>query len=183
MMRFSKIWYWVMIIGSIILATDVTILFAQTKDVQVSEETGPLEKVTEVDPAPKVEPQPKDPASRPLVVNTDAATASEIQRGFNELRSEYLDDRADYIDMWLAVIAIVLTFFGLVVVVLGYFGIKKFQELEARAEKSVEKIEENLTLSKARLRETTSIDLGDSEKFKKLRKLSKMFSQIPIRLS
>ena len=68
------------------------------------------------------------------------------------------------IDRWLAVIAIVLTFFGIVVVVLGYLGIKRFRELETRAEKSVEKIEEHLAQSKARLQEMTSIDIGDPDK-------------------
>ena len=72
-------------------------------------------------------------------------TAVDIQRGFNELKSEYLNDRADYIDMWLAVIAIVLTFFGLVVVVLGYFGIQEFKRLKAEAKSDVDEIKKYLT--------------------------------------
>ncbi len=46
----------------------------------------------------------------------------EIQRHFNELRGELLDKRAVSIDRWLSVIAIVLTFFGVVVAVAGYIG-------------------------------------------------------------
>lgn len=144
MIRFSKIWSWIVIAGIVVLVASITNLFAQTNDTQVSEETEPLEKVTEVDPPPKIEPQPKASASRPPLVNTDSTTAVDIQHGFNELRSEYLDDRADYIDMWLAVIAIVLTFFGLVVVVLGYFGLQEFKKLKAEAESDADEIKNHL---------------------------------------
>ena len=164
MIRFSKIWSWVVVTGIVILAASITNLFAQMNDVHVSEETKLLEDVNKVDPATKVEPQPKDPVSRPPVVNINSATAVDIQRGFNELKSEYLDDRADYIDMWLAVIAIVLTFFGLVVVVLGYFGFKRFKELEADAKEYVKEIERHREQSEAHLREITSIDIGDPDK-------------------
>ena len=145
MMRFSKIWYWVVVVELVILAAGITNLFAQTNDVHVSEETKLLEDANKVDPATKVEPQPKDPGSRPPVVSINSATAVDIQRGFNELKSEYLDDRADYIDMWLAIIAIVLTFFGLVVVVLGYFGIQEFKRLKTEAKEDASEIKKYLT--------------------------------------
>ena len=57
----------------------------------------------------------------------------EIQRQFNELRGELLDKRAVSIDRWLSVIAIVLTFFGVVVAVAGYIGFTRFQEIETEA--------------------------------------------------
>ena len=146
MIRFSKIgYYWVVVAGIVILAASITNLFAQTNDVPVSEETKLLENTNKVDPATKVEPQPKDPVSRPPVVSINSATAVDIQRGFNELKSEYLDDRADYIDMWLAIIAIVLTFFGLVVVVLGYFGIQEFKRLKTEAKEDASEIKKYLT--------------------------------------
>ena len=137
MIRFSKIFYWIALAGIVVLAASITNLFAQTNDTPISEETEQLEKVTEVDPAPKVEPQLKDPAPNSPGVNIDAATAAEIQRGFNELRSEYLDDRADYIDMWLAVIAIVLTFFGIAIAIAGYMGFREFLRLRNEADKQV----------------------------------------------
>ena len=54
----------------------------------------------------------------------------------NELRRELLDDRAAYIDRWLSVIAIVLIFFSIVAVVLGYIGFKRFREIETDARNS-----------------------------------------------
>ena len=54
----------------------------------------------------------------------------------NELRRELLDDRAAYIDRWLSVIALVLTFFSIVAVVLGYIGFKRFREIETDARNS-----------------------------------------------
>ena len=45
---------------------------------------------------------------------------------FNELRRELLDDRAAYIDRWLSVVVIVLTFFGLFAVVGGLLRIQAF---------------------------------------------------------
>ena len=192
MMRFSKIWHWFVGVGIVILVIGIMIPFVQTNDTPVSEEANSSDNTDEINPPTKVDRQPKDssppsttenvdPAIKvktqeagtkttPTELGVDSIAAVEIQRHFNELKSEYLDDRADHIDMWLTVVAIVLTFFGLVVIVLGYFGIKRFQELEARAEKSVEKIEENLALSKARLQETTSIDIGDPEKTPKIKK-------------
>ena len=55
------------------------------------------------------------PASSTIPSEVEA----ENQRLINELRSELLDDRADYIDRWLSVIGVVLTFFGIVVAIVG----------------------------------------------------------------
>ena len=61
----------------------------------------------------------------------------ELQRRFNELRGKLLDDRAAYIDRWLIVVTIVLTFFGIVAVVGGYIGFRRFREIETEAKNSV----------------------------------------------
>lgn len=71
----------------------------------------------------------------------------EIQRRFNELRGELLDKRAVSIDRWLSVIAIVLTFFGVVVVVAGYIGFTRFREIETEAKGYVEEIKKNRDIS------------------------------------
>ena len=70
-------------------------------------------------------------------VQTEQPVAVEvkIQRRINELRSELLDDRASYIDRWLSVITIVLTFFSIVAVVLGYIGFRRFRKIEIEAHK------------------------------------------------
>ena len=64
----------------------------------------------------------------------------EIQTRFNKIQSELLDQRALYIDRWLAIIAIVLTFFGVVVAIAGFMGIKKIRDIEKDAKTRVENI-------------------------------------------
>ena len=75
-----------------------------------------------------------DPPASPVI---STAVKVEIQDLFNEHRSKLLDDRAASIDYWLAAIAIVLTFFGIVAVVVGYLSFKRFREIEAEARKHV----------------------------------------------
>ena len=164
MIRFSKIWYWLVVMVVLILAAGITTLFPQTNDVPVSEETKPLDTPNKVNSVTKVEPQQETPASGSSAVNVDSADKAELQQLFNDLRKEYLDTRAESVNWWLQFITIALAFFGIVVVVLGYFGIKSFRELEADAKKSVEKIEEYLAQSEAHLGQMSSIDFGDREK-------------------
>ena len=59
-----------------------------------------------------------------------------VQTQFNEIRRELLDERASSIDLWLAVIGIILTFFGVVVVIAGFMGFRKFREIEEEAKAS-----------------------------------------------
>ena len=81
-------------------------------------------------------------------VNTDsrdnsllsASVEHEIQNRFNELRSKLLDDRAGYINLWLSAIAIVLTFFGIVIAIAGFVGFRRFQNIEFEAKSSVESV-------------------------------------------
>ena len=164
MMRFSKIWYCVVVMAVLILAAGITTLFPQTNDVPVSEETKPLDTPNKVDSVTKVEPQQEVPASSFPDVNIDPSDKVALQQLFNDLRKEYLDTRDGAINWWLQFITTVLAFFGIVVVVLGYFGIKIFRELEADAKKYVEEIREHLAQSEAHLRHMSSIDFGDPEK-------------------
>ena len=62
-----------------------------------------------------------------------AVNELEIDKRFNQLRSELLDERADSITLWLAVIALVLTFFGIIVAIAGFFGFSRFRQIEAEA--------------------------------------------------
>ena len=71
-----------------------------------------------------------------------APDESEPQHRFNELKRELLDDRAAYIDRWLSVVAIVLTLFGIVTVVVGYMGFTRFREIETEAKNSVKIVTE-----------------------------------------
>ena len=81
---------------------------------------------------------------------------AEFQRLLTQHRSELLDDRAAYIDRWLAVIAIVLTFFGIVVAVASFLGFRRFREIEIAANSSVATVTEIAETSKRHLKEIES---------------------------
>ena len=76
-----------------------------------------------------------DPAARPAV---SAQVEVEFQRLLTEHRREVLDDRAEYIDRWLFVIAILLALFTVVVAIAGLFSFKRFQEIKGEAKKSAD---------------------------------------------
>ena len=97
-----------------------------------------MDKLTDNDAAEQDASEQTDPNDRSVL---PASFEVELQRRFNEFRQELLTKRAAYIDRWLSAIAIVLTFFGIVVVVAGYLGYQRFWEIENRANKSVEKAE------------------------------------------
>ena len=140
-----KTWYWLVVIVVLILAAGITTLFPQTNDAPVSDETKPLDTPNKVDSATKVEPQQEVPASNSPDVNIDPSDKVELQQLFNDLRKEYLDTRAESVNWWLQFITIVLAFFGIVVVVLGYFGLQEFKKLKAEAERDAYEIKEYLT--------------------------------------
>ena len=100
---------------------------------------------TETAPAAAPEAEPSaDAAARRRATETPGETrlndalAVEVERRFNDLRRELLDDRARTVGWWLAAMAIVLTLFGVVAVVAGYLGFKRFREIEAEARGNVE---------------------------------------------
>ena len=112
-------------------------------------QTSKAEKPVVQKAAPLKLEKPKDQKAIPL--NKPAippATEVEIQRRFNELKSEVLDDRAGTIEWWLAVVAIVLTFFGIVVAILGLIGFRRFQSIEKEARESVEATNQHLEEAK-----------------------------------
>ena len=136
MVQFRRIWCCLVIVVSAILVADLNILLAQTNDSPDSEKTNPSDSTQEVDPATKVEIDNKSPKIIPTE-RTETIPSVEVQRRFNELEREYLNDRADYIDMWLALIAIVLTFFAVVIAIAGYIGFREFRRLRDEASQNV----------------------------------------------
>ena len=145
MIRFSGVWYWVLIMVVVILAAGITILFGETNDVRVPEETSSPDSVTDADPVTEVELQPEYPASRGTEVDIDLTTKAELQQFFNDLRKEYLDTRAKSIDWWLEFIAIVLAFFAILIAIAGYVGFREFKRLRDEAESDAEKIKNHLS--------------------------------------
>lgn len=84
---------------------------------------------------------PSIPAQAPVaeeIEGIDRATELEIERRFNELRRQVLDDRADAIGWWLSGVALLLTVLAAGVAVGGFLGIRRLQEIAAEAGKSVE---------------------------------------------
>ena len=71
------------------------------------------------------------------LLNTVTNIEVGVQTRFNEIRSELLDERASYIDLWLTVMGLFLGLFAVVVPIAGFMGYKKFREIEAEGEASV----------------------------------------------
>lgn len=71
---------------------------------------------------------------------------NEFERRFNDRQQELLNDRAKSINSWLAVIAIVLTAFGIVIPLGAYiwaiFSFKEFEEIKTQAQSYVKEIEQ-----------------------------------------
>ena len=70
--------------------------------------------------------------------SVDAVSDVENQRQINDLRSEYLDDRAASLNQWLVVIGLVLAFFAVAIPVVtgiaAYVAYTQFQRIESEAE-------------------------------------------------
>ena len=128
-----------------------------------------------------------------VTAQTETAADVEMQRRFNELRSELLDERSDAVGRWLAAAAIFVTFFGVVIAIVGLVGFTKFRA-EARkhvgeAEKSAQEARTHLEAIKEyrqeseehsrKIREATSEDIQDPDKGKELRAVAQDVQRNP----
>ena len=124
----------------LILAAGITTLFPQTNDIPVSEKTKPPDTTNKVEPVTKVETQQEVPLSSSPEVNIDPSDKVELQQLFNDLRKEYLDTQAESVNWWLQFIAIVLTFFAVLIAIAGYIGFREFRKLRDEARQHVVEI-------------------------------------------
>ncbi len=99
--------------------------------------------------SPNSEPNRVQPAPASDKSGIDNTTDVEIQRRFDELQRELLDDRREFldkrskdVDWWLTAIIIFLTFFAIIVAIIGIFGFQRFREIEKEARQSVEALKE-----------------------------------------
>ena len=73
--------------------------------------------------------------------SVNAVSDIENQRQINDLRSEYLDDRANSLNQWLVVIGLVLAFFAVAIPVVtgiaAYVAYTQFQSIESEAAESL----------------------------------------------
>ena len=65
-----------------------------------------------------------------------------LQRRFDEVRGELLEEREKSIDRWLTVVSFVLTFFGIVIPIFGWRAWGRFRKIEAEARGSAKAAEE-----------------------------------------
>ena len=68
----------------------------------------------------------------------DGDAEVEVQRRFNELRRELLDDRADTVRWWLTGIAILVTMLALVLGAGGYLALRRLRDIEEAVRRNVE---------------------------------------------
>ena len=61
----------------------------------------------------------------------------ELRKENNELRKEILLGRSKLVDWWLAAVAVLLTTFGVILAIAGFFGFRRFREIEKEARESV----------------------------------------------
>ena len=142
MARNKTILFSFIITVSAILVVNLTILFAQIDDTSEVDKTGPRDSSIEEDPT-ELQVEDNDAIESSTTEKVDPSSEVQIQRLFNALRKEYLDDRSEYIDMWLAVIAIVLTFFAVVIAIAGFIGFREFRRLRDEARLHVTAIQKD----------------------------------------
>ena len=78
-----------------------------------------------------------------------AAADPDIERRFNDLRREILDDRSKQVDWWLAATTIFLTTISVLAVLGGYFGFRRLGEVEAEARDNVDKSQHHASEARA----------------------------------
>ena len=86
--------------------------------------------------ATATEVKPGRPTATQSVISQATVEVKQEHR-FNELRREFLESRVKLVDWWLTGTAIFLTLFGILVVLIGYLGYRRFREIEAEARKNV----------------------------------------------
>ena len=71
-----------------------------------------------------------------------ATIEAEIDRRFNDLRTDVLASQAATVNWWLRMMAVILTFFGIGVPLLGLLGFNRFREIERDVKQSAAAVAE-----------------------------------------
>ena len=159
---FLVAWIWIALIATAMTVTIATIAFPQTSGTANESEPAAGNNARPVQDRSGTEDDTSVETDPPARSATPGAVEEEIQSRFNELGRELLDNRADYIDRWLSVTAIVLTFFGIVVAIAGFLGFRRFREIETEARTSVEAAKQHEAAAKD-IRERIEGLLSESE--------------------
>ena len=142
MIRLLAAWTRTAVVAVSMAMSIPAITFAQTPESATESEPTAGDNASPVQAASGPEDNTSVETNPPARSTSPSEVEAENQRLINELRSELLDDRADYIDRWLSVIGVVLTFFGIVVAIVGVWGFRKFQKIETEAKNILEEIKE-----------------------------------------
>ena len=105
--------------------------------------------------------EPTAPPTIPDAVEVELQRRfNEFEHRFNDRQREILDNRENSINRWLAVVAIVLTVFGIVVPIGTYIGavftFKEFEEIKTQAQSYVEEIKAYRDTSEAHFQYMTA---------------------------
>ena len=142
MIRLLAAWTRIAVVAVSMAMSIPAITFAQTPESATESEPTAGDNASPVQAASGPEDNTSVETNPPARSTSPSEVEADNQRLINELRSELLDDRADYIDRWLSVIGVVLTFFGIVVAIVGVWGFRKFQKIETEAKNILEEIKE-----------------------------------------
>ena len=143
MIRLLAAWTRIAVVAVSMAMSIPAITFAQTPESATESEPTAGDNASPVQAASGPEDNTSVETNPPARSAIPSEVEAENQRLINELRSELLDDRADYIDRWLSVIGVVLTFFGIVVAIVGVWGFRKFQKIETEAKNILGEIKKN----------------------------------------
>ncbi len=127
----SKIWAWTIVLALAFAALGVA---------------GQTTPSTQTPILPAVQEKPT-PDTSPTVEDTRAldnpVDDGEIQRRFNDLRRQLLDDRADTINWWLTIALIVLAIISIGAALGVYFGLSGLRAIKDEAKKSAEEVKKS----------------------------------------
>lgn len=103
------------------------------------------------------EPSSRDSVFRQASELTPAMVEAEIERRFNDLRTDVLATQASALQWWMRMMAIALTFFGLAVPVFGFLGFNRFREIERDTRHSAAAVAQAAESTKRYLAETETV--------------------------
>ena len=115
-------------------------------------ESAPADEAATDEQSTDADTSPTAPPTIPDAVEVELQRRfNEFERRFNDRQREILDYRENSINRWLAIVAIVLTVFGIVIPIAGVLSFKEFEEIKTQAQSYVKEIKqyrdeaENLT--------------------------------------
>ena len=125
-------------------------------------------------------PVPTSPA--PELVGAARPVTSEIpvemERRFNDLRREFLDQEVQAVHRWLTVLAVILTVMGVLVPIAAYFGFRRFHEIERESQAILKEIRSHEKEAQQRV-DRIGVTAEDAAKDEKVQKEAQAATEVP----